>query len=428
MKKGLVLLLTGCALLFLTGSLLASGQNEGEPGSAGPVELTFAGWAIDSGVYDRAMLDAFETANPDVKLRVFDISAKEYIDKITIMLAGDEDVDVFYVKEAPQYAGLVARNQILAVDDLLANDTEIDINAYGDSLSPLKIEGKVYGLPYRSDPWCLFYSKDYFDKSGVAYPTNDWTWGYYKDISKKMTAGTEPNKTYGTYVHTWIDCYVIPGLQINQANLLECDYADLKPALDLFTDIQLVDKSAIDYATNKSVGNSYRIMETGKVASVVMGTWFINQLIQDEIDGKHNTNWSLVQVPTWKGDRDSTAVNTTPVVLNSKSKHQDVAWELAKFLGGPQGAKILADYVMIPGYKDSNVMATFTQNKYFPKDAVEGMKTDLLFALWPPSKLSAPVNTMVNEEIKLAVTGNKTVDEAIHDMTSRREEILKQYQ
>jgi len=43
---------------------------------------------------------------------------------------------------------------------------------------------------------------------------------------------------------------------------------------------------------------------------------------------------------------------------------------------------------------------------------------------WPPHRLAGLLGTMVNEEIVLAMTGNKSIDQAIADMKARREEIF----
>lgn len=64
--------------------------------SAQQTVLKFAAWDYELNQYDRELIEAFERANPDIKVEVYDFPANEYPDKILIMLAGGEDLDVFY--------------------------------------------------------------------------------------------------------------------------------------------------------------------------------------------------------------------------------------------------------------------------------------------------------------------------------------------
>jgi len=110
------------------------------------------------------------------------------------MLAGGEDLDVFYAKDPTMYAGLVLRRQIMPIDDLVERDG-LDLSAYGGVLDNIIVDGKLYGLPYRSDFWILFYNKDMFDEAGIPYPTNDWTWNDFRETALKLTSGEGPTKS-----------------------------------------------------------------------------------------------------------------------------------------------------------------------------------------------------------------------------------------
>ena len=57
--------------------------------------IKFSVWDYSMEPEYQAVLKAFEQENPDIKVDVIDIAAKEYPDKMTVMLAAGEDVDVF---------------------------------------------------------------------------------------------------------------------------------------------------------------------------------------------------------------------------------------------------------------------------------------------------------------------------------------------
>jgi len=388
------------------------------------VTLKFACWDYDVNNYDKVLIDEFQKANPNIKVEVYDIPASEYPDKMLIMLAGGEDVDVFYAKDPTMYGGLVLRNQIMSLDALIARDG-VELSGYGGALENAKINDTIYGLPYRSDFWILFYNKDLFDRFGVEYPTNNWTWTQFQDTARKLNSGQGASRTYGAYIHTWASTYFLYGLQKGEGNLVEGDYEMLRDGLDLAYQMQMVDKSAADYATNRSMGAHYRgLFEQGNIGMVYMGTWFMQMLIHDALEGRHNVNWGIVRMPQWEGLEHATIGNVTPVVVNAKTAKLEAAWKLAKFLGGPEGAAVLAENLIVPGYMDDSVFESFANTEGFPSDGTDALITNEVYVEWPPHRLAGLLGNMVEEEIVLAMTGNKSIDQAIKDMEARREEII----
>ncbi|HHT48529.1 MAG TPA: sugar ABC transporter substrate-binding protein [Firmicutes bacterium] len=387
--------------------------------------LKFACWDYELNQYDKILIQEFEKRHPEIKVEVFDMPASEYPDKMLIMLAGGEDIDVFYAKDPTMYGGLVLRKQIRPLNDLIARD-KLDLSGYGGNLDNVKIDDQIYGLPYRGDFWILFYNKDLFDRFGVPYPTNNMTWSEFRKTAKALTSGEGASRTYGAYIHTWASTYFVFGLQKNIGDLVEGPYSMLKDGLELAYQIQTVDKSAADYATNRSMGAHYRgLFEQGNIGMLYMGTWYMQALVHDAKEGLHNVNWGIVRIPQWEGVEHSTIGNVTPVVINAKTKKMEAAWELAKFLGGKDGAAILAENMIMPGYVDDSVFKSFASVPGFPSDGAEALVTNIVHMEWPAHPLSGLLGKMVDEEIQLAMTGNKSIDQAIADMEERRQEIIE---
>lgn len=69
---------------------------------------------------------------------------------------------------------------------------------FGDSINELEtVNGKHYALPYSMATYGLYYNKAMFDKAGVPYPTDDWTWDDLRAAALKLTSGSGASKTYG---------------------------------------------------------------------------------------------------------------------------------------------------------------------------------------------------------------------------------------
>ena len=105
MKKRLSLVLPVCLLVVLSLFTLHVGAQQ--------TTIRFAVWDFSMSPEYQLVIDDFEAEYPDIKVEVIDIAAAEYPDKMTVMLAAGEEVDVFAVKDFASYSNyLVSVKQI----------------------------------------------------------------------------------------------------------------------------------------------------------------------------------------------------------------------------------------------------------------------------------------------------------------------------
>lgn len=412
-------------LIFLSTLVIAGGQEEAA--ATEQKELVVCGWGI---MTDPAQsetwwpLHKFKEDHPEIKLKFVETPTEEYAEKVAIMLAGGTEIDVFFLKELTMFAREYDKGNILALDNLIAKNN-FDISVYGDAVDQLKMDNKVCALPYRSDFWILIYNKAIFDNAGVPYPTNDMTWPQYRETAKKLTSGEGNNKIWGTYIHTWSSLYRLPGQADLDAgeDIVNAPYSNFKRAFDLITGIQLVDKSAQDYATNKSLGSHYTGMFwSGTVGMFYMGTWNLGQNVTAEREGKHNIDWGIAQCPQWPDKTDGTLGLVTGAAINSKTKRPDLAFELLTYICGEPGAVALAENGTVPALMTPKVAAAFSSIPELPENVGEGLITGRVIPEWPVKKLAGPLGPVFEEVVSLMATGDISVDEAIAELEKRREE------
>lgn len=257
-------------------------------------KIRVALWDYDIVEYDKKLIDAFSGQNPNIRVEVVSCSNAYYYRKLSVMLAGGEDIDVFYLNTAGQYKKMIEKGHLKPLDVLIARD-KIDLKPYGDVMEgPMKSENRTYGIPYRSDTSVLYYNKDIFDRSKVPYPMNDITWEDFREIGKRLTSGEGENKTYGIFILPNPGFYLASSMQkVKDIDLVNCDLNVLKPGIELFMNIYWVDRSAVDYVTNKSLNADQRTFEQGNTAMFVNGTWFINYLVNDR------KIWCRYHAGTW---------------------------------------------------------------------------------------------------------------------------------
>ena len=81
-------------------------------------------------------------------------------------------------------------------------------------------------------------------------------------------------------------------------DLVTGDYEMLRDGLQLTYQMQMVDRSAADFATNQALGAHYRgIFEQGNIGMLYMGTWYIQALLHDAAQGLHNVRWGIAPAP-----------------------------------------------------------------------------------------------------------------------------------
>lgn len=103
-----------------------------------------------------------------------DVPSADYTTKLSVMLNGGSDLDVFWVKDANTLYDLQERGQTADLTSYIERDG-VNLADYNGLADGFNFDGKQVALPFRTDYYVLFYNKDIFDAAGVDYPSNDMT-------------------------------------------------------------------------------------------------------------------------------------------------------------------------------------------------------------------------------------------------------------
>ena len=116
------------------------------------------------------------TAESGVKVNINVVDWDNYWTLLEAGASGGQMPDVFWMHS--NTAQMYMENDLLLnLDDYIANDDAIDLANYYDGIVNLyNSNGVQYAIPKDHDTIALLYNKAIFDKYGVDYPTDDWTW------------------------------------------------------------------------------------------------------------------------------------------------------------------------------------------------------------------------------------------------------------
>ncbi|MCI9501012.1 MAG: sugar ABC transporter substrate-binding protein [Hungatella sp.] len=414
-----------------------AGSTEGTTAAAeqaapaeGDTVLKWAVWDVSSTVYYQPLIDAFQAANPGVKIEMVDLGSADYQTVLATELTGSgSDFDIATIKDVPGYTTLVNKGVLEALDDYIAKDG-VDLSQYGGITDQVTVDGKLYELPFRSDFWVMFYNKDVFDNAGVDYPTNDMTFEQYDALARSVTNDTPGQEVYGAHYHTWRSAVQLFGILDGKNSIVDGNYEFLKPYYEMIL-AQQEDGVCQDYATLKTSSLHYSgAFAQGNVAMMNMGSWFIPTLIEKIKTGEYGSevaNWGLVKYPHAEGvEPGSTLATITCLSIPTSAPHKDLAWEFVKFVCGSEGAEVVAQTGTIPAITNDAVIEAISGMEGFPGDdaSAEALRTANTYLEMPVHAKSSEIETILNEGHDNIMTEGSTIDEGIAEMTDGVQAIL----
>lgn len=246
------------------------------------------------------------------------------------------------------------------------------------TLEPLRIGGKLYGIPYNTNARALIYRKDLFQQHNLKVPQ---TWGELVTTARKITELT------GGSVHGFFVCTEVGDPRAAQEfiswyfqvsggkNPFEITADEIKfiGTVDQFEKVlTLYDElfKPVPYpACDPNVrGTGWPVEDPGYVAGkwamAPMGPWLWGRRDEsaDARDILENRT-ALTALPVAEGGTPATYLEVKPIMLSSFSKDKNAAWELVKYITSKEKmAEWLAESGGIPARQDSLQMDVFTKS------------------------------------------------------------------
>ena len=266
-----------------------------------------------------------------------------YVQRLLTQIAGGDAPDVIFM-EVNIFVDFYFKDVLMDLTPFIKKDKEFDIkDFYPDVVRRFTREGKIYVIPRDTAPFnCVYYNKDLFDKEGLEYPKNDWTWNDLVRIGKKLTKKNEQGivTQYGFW--TWCMMNFIysagGGFVDNINNPQRCilNLPASKEGLQFYHDLMW--KYHISPRPGAMDMGGLEMFETGKLAMYGSGIWETPRL------RKITTfDWDIVPFPRHPKKGLKTGTGGSGYAILKTTKYPDKAWELVKCLAGDYGQAILGD-------------------------------------------------------------------------------------
>lgn len=421
MKAKKMVLVLMVAALAVGGFAACSKSGQAQPAKGGKIKA--AVWDAAMAVYYSELVEAFTASHPGTEVEIIDIPSTDYTQKLSVMLNGGSDIDVFWIKDGDTTKGLANRGQLADLSALVQRDN-INLADYKGLAERFNINGKLLALPVSSAYYVLFYNKDIFDRAGQPYPTNDMTWAEYEQLALRMTSGSGSSKVYGGHIHTWPACVQNWAVQDGKNTIVATDYSFMRPYYEMA--LRLQDAGAIMEfgslkAGNIAYGNAF-LKEN--IATMPMGFWFAATLKARIEKGETKIRWGVATLPHPESvPAGWTVGSVTPIAVNQASRNKEVAWEFIKFVTSDEGAKIHARHAVFPSRASSENLAELANIPGMPEGVLEALLVKNIALDRPMEDYVAAINQMLTEEHSLIMLKENTVEKGIASMAKRSKEI-----
>ena len=387
-------------------SAAEAGNGDEEPVT---IEVAVSGSAQEMEIHQQKF-DLYMEEHPNVTIKPVDIGTERFQKLMTLIGSGTAP-DIIYINE--WCYSLAYRDVLLPLDSYIEADTEFDLADYPESLLvPLRSEDQLYALPQEVSPYVIYYNKDMFEAAGLELPTDDWTMDDFYAAAKALT---NPDKNVYGYRHpgAWADqilnWFSLSGVEFDTSGteVTGLDTPEALSALEFLYNLVVVDKLSPNPAALTAMGKSADAMfRNQSVAMEASGLWTLPTYKADPL----SFEWDVVRMP--RGETQKVKAGILNWGISADTKNPDAAWDLLKFLAGPEGMRIVAESNMaLPASTDEDanqiVLDThFPENvKAFVDSVPDVDMTDQL------SIYRTEVNTKLQELVDKMLIGESTPEE-----------------
>jgi ABC-type glycerol-3-phosphate transport system substrate-binding protein len=300
------------AATLLAGALASCSSSGGKPKSGGRVTISFQEQFsnAEAAQFDK-LLATFETAHPDIKVKLIRDNAQSYYDKLVTQIVGGSAPDLVRV-DPPHASQYVASGWAAPLGSAAGNKDDY----FPASLDSVTKDGQLYGVPVDVSALALFYRTDLFSAAGISAPPTTWD-EFTADAAKLTHGGQHGAGLFGG----WGAFEFYPWLWQAGADVLSPDgksavfnSPEAVKALQLWVDLEKSGSMPAGMAT-ATEDDLKGPFVSGKLAMLTSGPWMIPSLKQAKIDGK----WAVAPLP--KGAASATVLGGLDLLALKQSKH-----------------------------------------------------------------------------------------------------------
>jgi multiple sugar transport system substrate-binding protein len=293
--------------------------------------------------------------------------------------------------------------------------------------------GHRYGIPFDGDMHLLWYYKPLFSKYNVKPPK---TWQEYTEIARKITEGEKGNNVYGCAIMGAKIPLILIGTFQNRLGPYGGSFFDAKgnptinspEAVAALTDLVKQCKYALPTPSAVAFDEALGAWFTGRVAMVEFWT-DLGVMSNDPKASKIVNEWGVAPLPKGPGPKGRVVASLNAgfgVGISKGSRNKELAYAFLDFLARPD---VALRYNTVVGGIDPVRRSTLNDPSYVKfvspavANAIKAAHAGGPIA-WPNTALWFTLQEPLNDNLSLALTGDKSPKQALDDTQEAWKKIM----
>lgn len=355
-------------------------------------------------VFRRAAGKEFEQKwnweHPDdlISVRYEPISGSAYAIKLNAEAVADTMQDVFIIEDFHEFA----RQGLLL--DVTPYVERLGAQEYLDRIYPAlldfhRIDGRLYGLPHNLNTEVLYYNRALFEREGLDYPDESWTWDDMLAAAKRLTKRDARGRLIQVGLvqgnpRFWV-LWNGGRFWNDEGDRCTVNSPETLAALQFYHDLQFKHRVSPRPSDLQDTSGD-RMFQNNRAAMLVGARWWTS-MFQDLADVK----WAVAPLPKSFAGRRPAYMCFIPLGIYAKTKHPEVAFQFLMRLSEPEQVRKLIDVGdSIPIRHGEQANAEFLSDPTRPEGENRAylMGMDDPIVHWGPEEYSAHLSVGEQED------------------------------
>lgn len=412
-----VLALAVVALLGLVTAGCGGDDDQESQQAGGKVTLSwwdYFGYSPESDAAMKDLIERYEAANPDVTIKRTAVAYPDFFTKLNQAVSSRKVPDILAIDQGtiPSYA---AQGAFADLTQYTADWPTMD-EFLPTVAETVEVDGKTYGVPFRSNALVLWFNQELLEEAGVGGPPKDWD--ELREQAKALTSSEHSGLCFPgnkTEASTFIYLTFLWGAggdleQLGDAGSVQA----LEYVSSLMSDGS-VPKSVVQWSWEDLASQ----FASGNCAMMIAGPW-----VYGAVD-KAKFKWDVAEVPAGPSGENPTPLGGEAWTVGATSKNVEAAWKLIEWLSEPENSakQILEGTQSFPNRPDLEDHPAAEWSDIVPtvSSAIESARSRVKYG---PKYNN--ISTIVANMFQQVLTGQRSPQEAADEAKAQIQPLLPQ--
>ncbi|MCA9960405.1 MAG: sugar ABC transporter substrate-binding protein [Anaerolineales bacterium] len=377
------------------------------------------------------LIASFEEDNPNIDVVLNNFPEEGFNEKLATMFSASAPPDIFLMNF--RHLGVfTADSALYSLDSLLDSSQALTRDDfYPAALKAFTYNGMLQCLPQNLSSPVIYYNKALFDAAGLAYPDGSWNWDDFVATARALTLDTDGDGTIDQYgFGTSIQAMrLAPFIWQNGADFMDdynnptrltLDTPEAREAIEWFANLQVVEHVMPDAVAEDGIDSKNRFLQG------TMGMYMNSRVQVPTFRTITDFEWDAASLPV--GKQPASVLHSdgfcVPVQVAEDANHLQVIWSFIEYAFSETGQALLAETGRtVPSRikvaeSEAFLSSVPPQNNQAWLDAAPYLNAFPILPEW------SAIESIITNELKRAVYGQATVDEAIQSMQDNAADVL----